>query len=124
MHVAQLHAWLGDHLEMDDGSNCTSPTRHAETTVSQDDEKPEWHDFEWFAMLFTTGIAGEYAGCGICVHDLGYILTLTFPPVGLYFFGVAEPMYYYRTSYDQPLQKVLYVTRAHMTRTSCVCVRI
>jgi choline-glycine betaine transporter len=50
--------------------------------LGKDDEKPEWHDFEWFAMLFTTGIA-----------------------VGLYFFGVAEPMYYYRTSYNQPLQK-------------------
>jgi choline-glycine betaine transporter len=54
------------------------------------DEKPRYNDFTWFCMLFTCGVA-----------------------VGLYVFGVAEPLYFYRQptiwhswNYDYAVTKV------------------
>jgi choline-glycine betaine transporter len=44
--------------------------------LGKDDEKPEYSDFSWFAMLFSSGIA-----------------------VGFYYWGVSEPIYYYRSQY-------------------------
>jgi len=50
-------------------------SRFANVKLGADDEKPRYNDFTWFSMLFTCGVA-----------------------VGLYVFGVAEPLYFYRTS--------------------------
>ena len=49
-------------------------SRFADIKLGADDEKPRYNDFTWFSMLFTCGVA-----------------------VGLYVFGVSEPLYYYRT---------------------------
>mmetsp|Transcript_22047 Transcript_22047/g.56275 ORF Transcript_22047/g.56275 Transcript_22047/m.56275 type:complete len:1013 (-) Transcript_22047:54-3092(-) len=48
-------------------------SRFGNLKLGADDEKPRYNDFTWFAMLFTCGVA-----------------------VGLYVFGVAEPLYFYR----------------------------
>jgi len=48
-------------------------SRFGKLKLGQDNEKPRYNDFTWFAMLFTCGVA-----------------------VGLYVFGVAEPLYFYR----------------------------
>jgi choline-glycine betaine transporter len=48
-------------------------SRFATVKLGQADEKPKYNDFAWFAMLFTCGVA-----------------------VGLYVFGVGEPLYFYR----------------------------
>lgn len=48
-------------------------SRFGSLKLGKDDEKPRYNDFTWFAMLFTCGVA-----------------------VGLYVFGVAEPLYFYR----------------------------
>jgi len=48
-------------------------SRFANIKLGADDEKPRYNDFTWFSMLFTCGVA-----------------------VGLYVFGVAEPLYFYR----------------------------
>jgi choline-glycine betaine transporter len=50
-------------------------SRFGTIKLGKDDEKPRYNDFAWFAMLFTCGVA-----------------------VGLYVFGVAEPLYFYRQS--------------------------
>uniref|UniRef100_A0A7S3AL85 Uncharacterized protein n=1 Tax=Haptolina ericina TaxID=156174 RepID=A0A7S3AL85_9EUKA len=43
----------------------------------EDEKKPRFNDFTWFCMLFTCGVA-----------------------VGLYVYGVAEPLYFYRQPYS------------------------
>ena len=48
-------------------------SRFATIKLGADDEKPRYSDFSWFCMLFTCGVA-----------------------VGLYVFGVSEPLYFYR----------------------------
>jgi choline-glycine betaine transporter len=48
-------------------------SRFGSIKLGRDDEKPRYNDFTWFAMLFTCGVA-----------------------VGLYVYGVAEPLYFYR----------------------------
>jgi choline-glycine betaine transporter len=48
-------------------------SRFGKIKLGKEDEKPRYNDFTWFAMLFTCGVA-----------------------VGLYVFGVAEPLYFYR----------------------------
>jgi len=48
-------------------------SRFANVKLGADDEKPRYNDFTWFSMLFTCGVA-----------------------VGLYVFGVQEPLYFYR----------------------------
>ena len=48
-------------------------SRFANIKLGADDEKPRYNDFTWFSMLFTCGVA-----------------------VGLYVFGVQEPLYFYR----------------------------
>mmetsp|Transcript_5187 Transcript_5187/g.17441 ORF Transcript_5187/g.17441 Transcript_5187/m.17441 type:complete len:759 (+) Transcript_5187:475-2751(+) len=48
-----------------------------------DDETPEFSDAAWFAMLFTCGVA-----------------------IGMFTFGVAEPLYYYRQSFQNRLNKI------------------
>jgi hypothetical protein len=50
-------------------------SRFANIKLGAADEKPRYNDFTWFSMLFTCGVA-----------------------VGLYVFGVAEPLYFYRTT--------------------------
>ena len=49
-------------------------SRFANIKLGAADEQPRYNDFTWFSMLFTCGVA-----------------------VGLYVFGVAEPLYFYRT---------------------------
>ena len=48
-------------------------TKYANIKLGKDDEKPEFSDFAWFSMLFSCGIG-----------------------VGLYYWGVAAPIHYYR----------------------------
>jgi len=48
-------------------------SRFGSIKLGRDDEKPKYNDFSWFCMLFTCGVA-----------------------VGLYVFGVSEPLYFYR----------------------------
>ena len=48
-------------------------SRFGSLKLGREDEKPRYNDFTWFSMLFTCGVA-----------------------VGLYVFGVAEPLYFYR----------------------------
>jgi len=48
-------------------------SRFAKIKLGKDNEVPRFNDFTWFSMLFTCGVA-----------------------VGLYVFGVAEPLYFYR----------------------------
>jgi choline-glycine betaine transporter len=52
-------------------------SRFANIKLGADDEKPRYNDFTWFSMLFTCGVA-----------------------VGLYVFGVQEPLYFYRIRSD------------------------
>ena len=54
-------------------------TKYKDVKLGRDDEKPAFGDYEWFSMLFACGIG-----------------------VGLYTFGVAEPIWYYRWNYYQP----------------------
>mmetsp|Transcript_5419 Transcript_5419/g.6237 ORF Transcript_5419/g.6237 Transcript_5419/m.6237 type:complete len:908 (-) Transcript_5419:199-2922(-) len=70
--------------------------------LGKKDEKPQYSDFTWFAMLFSCGIA-----------------------VGIYYWGVSEPMYYYRAGYgnalvkpgfqndDQRAQQAMFITFFH-----------
>jgi choline-glycine betaine transporter len=65
-------------------------SRFANLKLGGDNEKPRYNDFTWFTMLFTCGVA-----------------------VGLYVFGVAEPLYFYRQpsvwhswNYDYQVTKV------------------
>jgi len=51
-------------------------SRFGSIKLGRDDEKPRYNDFVWFSMLFTCGVA-----------------------VGLYVFGVSEPLYFYRASW-------------------------
>jgi choline-glycine betaine transporter len=48
-------------------------SRFGTIKLGKDDEVPKYNDFAWFTMLFTCGVA-----------------------VGLYVFGVSEPLYFYR----------------------------
>jgi choline-glycine betaine transporter len=64
-------------------------SRFGSVKLGNKDEKPQFDDFSWFCMLFTCGVA-----------------------VGLFVFGVAEPLYYYRQpsiwhtwNYDYTLDK-------------------
>ncbi|XP_063676166.1 glycine betaine transporter 1-like isoform X2 [Bolinopsis microptera] len=47
-------------------------SKYGQLKLGQDDEKPEYNDGTWFAMLFACGVG-----------------------VGLFFFGVAEPLWHY-----------------------------
>ena len=53
-------------------------SRFGKIKLGEDDEEPRYNDFTWFTMLFTCGVA-----------------------VGLYVFGVSEPLYFYRDVYWQ-----------------------
>mmetsp|Transcript_11529 Transcript_11529/g.31111 ORF Transcript_11529/g.31111 Transcript_11529/m.31111 type:complete len:820 (-) Transcript_11529:328-2787(-) len=58
-------------------------SKYASIKLGKDDnEKPEFSDAAWFAMLFTCGVA-----------------------IGMFTFGVSEPMYYYRAGYGNRLNK-------------------
>ena len=48
-------------------------SKYGKIKLGKDDEKPQFNDLTWFCMLFCSGIA-----------------------VGFYFYGVYEPMSYYR----------------------------
>jgi len=48
-------------------------SKYGALKLGRADEKPEFNDISWFSMLFSCGIG-----------------------VGIYFFGVSEPMSYYR----------------------------
>jgi choline/glycine/proline betaine transport protein len=47
-------------------------SRHGKVKLGDDDSKPEFSNFSWFAMLFSAGVG-----------------------IGLLFFGIAEPMFYF-----------------------------
>ena len=47
-------------------------SRHGSIKLGDDDSKPEFSNFSWFAMLFSAGVG-----------------------IGLLFFGIAEPMFYF-----------------------------
>jgi choline/glycine/proline betaine transport protein len=47
-------------------------SRHGRVKLGDDDSKPEFSNFSWFAMLFSAGVG-----------------------IGLLFFGIAEPMFYF-----------------------------
>ena len=78
-------------------------TKYKDVKLGRDDEEPAFSDYEWFSMLFACGIG-----------------------VGLYKFGVAEPMYYYRgvdyaylpnkipiVNDDQKAQQAIFLTLFH-----------
>ena len=48
-------------------------SRYGNLKLGPDDEKPRYSDGAWFSMLFTTGLG-----------------------IGFFFYGVSEPLYYYR----------------------------
>jgi len=48
-------------------------SRYGDLRLGKDNERPRFGDFTWFALLFTCGVAA-----------------------GLYYFAVAEPLYFYR----------------------------
>jgi len=50
-------------------------SKYGSLRLGRADETPEFNDITWFAMLFSCGIG-----------------------VGIYYYGVSEPMYYYRGS--------------------------
>jgi choline-glycine betaine transporter len=58
-------------------------SRFGNLKLGKDTEQPIYGDMTWFAMLFCSGIG-----------------------IGLYFYGVSEPIYYYRLSYENKLFKV------------------
>jgi len=55
-------------------------SRFGSLKLGKADEKPAYGDIAWFAMLFCCGIG-----------------------VGIYYWGVSEPMYYYRAGYSNAL---------------------
>ena len=76
-------------------------TKFKDVKLGRDDEEPAFSDYEWFSMLFACGIG-----------------------VGLYTYGVAEPMWYYRMNYynpqkipitndDQRAQQAIFITLFH-----------
>ena len=77
-------------------------SKYGKIKLGKDDEKPAFSDFSWFVMLFCSGIA-----------------------VGFYFYGVREPLTYYRASYynvlykpgwmndDQRAQQAIFITLYH-----------
>jgi len=74
-------------------------TKYRHIKLGKDDEKPAFGDYEWFSMLFACGIG-----------------------VGLYTFGVQEPMSYYRggalnkipfDNDDQRAQQAIFMTLFH-----------
>ena len=74
-------------------------TKYRHIKLGRDDEKPAFGDYEWFSMLFACGIG-----------------------VGLYTFGVQEPMAYYRggalnkipfDNDDQRAQQAIFITLFH-----------
>jgi choline-glycine betaine transporter len=58
-------------------------SRFGNLKLGKADERPQYSDLAWFAMLFCCGIG-----------------------VGIYYWGVSEPMYYYRAGYSNVLNKV------------------
>mmetsp|Transcript_3757 Transcript_3757/g.11598 ORF Transcript_3757/g.11598 Transcript_3757/m.11598 type:complete len:986 (+) Transcript_3757:94-3051(+) len=73
--------------------------KYGNLRLGGENERPRFGDFTWFALLFTCGVA-----------------------VGLYYFGVAEPLYFYRQpaswkgyvgAYDYDVKKVALPTDAH-----------
>eukprot|EP00854_Cymbomonas_tetramitiformis_P017014 gene17014-20227_t len=78
-------------------------SKYGTIKLGKKNDKPEYNDFTWFAMLFSCGIA-----------------------VGLYYYGVSEPMYYYRNSAagsnmfrtpvsndDEQAQQAIFITLYH-----------
>lgn len=76
-------------------------SRFGNLKLGRSDEKPEFNDLSWFAMLFSCGIG-----------------------VGIYYWGVSEPLYYYRDLYsnvyklpvdndDDKAQEAIFVTLFH-----------
>ena len=76
-------------------------TKYKDVKLGRDDEEPAFSDYEWFSMLFACGIG-----------------------IGLYTYGVAEPMWYYRMNYynaqkipitndDQRAQQAIFLTLFH-----------
>ena len=74
-------------------------TKYADVKLGKDDEEPEYSDFAWFSMLFSCGIG-----------------------VGLYFYGVSEPIVHYRRgdflkttvkNDDQKAQQAIFQTLFH-----------
>jgi len=76
-------------------------SRFGKLKLGRSDEKPEYNDISWFAMLFSCGIG-----------------------VGIYYWGVSEPLYYYRDKWsnvfklpinndDDKAQAALFITLFH-----------
>jgi choline-glycine betaine transporter len=75
-------------------------SRFGDLRLGRDNESPRYNDFTWFTMLFTCGVA-----------------------VGLYVFGVSEPLYFYRQpvkwhswSFDYALVKTGTENDAHLAQ--------
>jgi len=58
-------------------------SRFGSLKLGAKDEKPAFDDYSWFAGLFACGIG-----------------------VGIYYYGVSEPMYYYRAGYSNALWRI------------------
>ena len=75
-------------------------SRFGNLKLGKDHEKPVFNDMTWFSMLFCSGIG-----------------------IGLYMYGVSEPMYYYRgygslykipySNDDQFAQQAIFITLYH-----------
>ena len=67
-------------------------SRHGAIKLGDDDSKPEFSNFSWFAMLFSAGVG-----------------------IGLLFFGIAEPMFYFDNTEPWGYPNNPFADRAHVT---------
>ena len=67
-------------------------SRHGSVKLGDDDSRPEFSTFAWFAMLFSAGIG-----------------------IGLLFFGIAEPIFYFDNSSPRGYPNNPFADRAHLT---------
>ena len=75
-------------------------SRHGAIKLGDDDSKPEFSNFSWFAMLFSAGVG-----------------------IGLLFFGIAEPMFYFDNTApwgypNNPFADLAQVTAMNETRAA------
>ena len=75
-------------------------SRHGAIKLGDDDSKPEFSNFSWFAMLFSAGVG-----------------------IGLLFFGIAEPMFYFDNTQpwgypNNPFADLAQVTAMNETRAA------
>ena len=75
-------------------------SRHGAIKLGDDDSKPEFSNFSWFAMLFSAGVG-----------------------IGLLFFGIAEPLFYFDNTQpwgypNNPFADLAQVTAMNETRAA------